>query len=54
MKFTKSALKLTQKLMNSKDFKEYQKESMMIPKDIKDINWWVGFVGFLIKKGKIK
>ena len=53
MKFTKNAMKVTQKLINSKDFKEYQK-SGMATNDAKDINWWIGFVSFLIKNGKIK
>jgi len=54
MRFTKSAMKATQKLMYSKDFKEFSKQSMMTAKDIKDVNWWAGFVSFLIKKGRIK
>ena len=42
-----------QKLMGSKDFQEYMKSTPLKP-DPKKVEFWIGFIDHLMKKGKIK
>ena len=49
----KKNLKKTQKLLGMRDFQEYMKSTPLKPNP-NDVSFWLGFIDYLMKKGKIR
>ena len=50
----KKNLKKAQKIAKSKDFQEYMKSLYPLKPDPKDNTFWIGFIDYLMSKGRIK
>ena len=47
-------MKKAQKIAKSKDFQEYMKSLYPLKPDPKDNTFWIGFIDYLMGKGRIK